>query len=285
MTLFFTKMPQPAPLIITNNKMKDLKKNYARILILLLGCAIIFTACKKHNTAPKNPNPATVAKIIRFGDAINNNQFEYNAASNVAKITVVTDSVPTEYNITYQNGVPSQLQSARFLFKLIYTDGHLVRSEEYDNNTPELQSMTIFNYSANTLSEQLFYEKPVPSAGLAPQLKYKFETLPNGDISMVEIFLWDRTTGQYNFLGSDRYDYDGHPNPVYPTNDFHILYTIPATPHNVHKITSYDTSGILISVTTYDYIYNSTGYPVEAKRTNTPTGGFSSLTTLTYTYR
>jgi len=256
-------------------------KNF--ITLLFAAVVVLFTACKKNYTGPQT-NTSGI-KLIKIGDATNNNQFEYDAASNVSKITVVTDSVPSAYNITYQNGIPSQLQSAQFLNKLTYADGHLVRSEIYNNNAPEVQSMVQFNYSDNGLSEELFYEKDFSSVTLYPWLKFKFEALPNGDISMIEFFLWDRTTGQYNFLGTDRYQYDDHANPVYRVKDFYTLFNYPATPHNVRTITSYDISGAQIGLVNYEYTYNSAGNPVAAKRTQTPAGGFSSVTTLTYTYQ
>jgi hypothetical protein len=255
------------------------------VTLLFVGAPLFFSACNKHYTTPQDADQVPGAKIIKIGDDLNNNQFEYDAGLRVSSLTVVTDSVPTTYNITYQNGVPTQLQSLYFLNKLTYADNRLTRLETYYTNAPEVQSLIVYNYSGSTLTEQLFYEKPISSTVLRPQLKYKFETLPNGDISMAEIFIWDANTGQYKFLGINRYDYDGHPNPVYPLKYLRLFYSFPATPHNIRAITNYDPSGTLVNTFTYDYTYNNDGYPAQAKETQTPTGGFSSFSTVTYTYQ
>jgi len=254
-------------------------KNFITPLLLI---SLFFAACNKHYIPQQDIAP----KLIKFGDDYNNNQFEYDAAtSRINKLTIVIDSVPTVYNVTYQNGVPSQVQSSLITDKFIYADNHIIRSELYYNNSPDLQSKIVYSYSGDVLNEQVFYEKNAPSAPLLPQLKYKYETLPNGDISKIDIFLWDNTAGAYNFVGSNHYEYDGHTNPVYVSRDFNLFYAFPATPHNVQTVTSFDASGAQISVTTYNYTYNGAGYPTQAKRTYTPTGRPSSVTTLNYVYQ
>lgn len=260
--------------------MKDLR---IFIALLFLGVALFMAACKKHYAVPAKPVTKLNVKLINVGDAANASGFEYGIDGATSRITIVTDSNPTIYTVDYQNHIPAQLRSSSFNVKLTYSNGRLQQTDWYDNRFSEVQSRALFNYAGDQLSEEQFYEKF--SNGLQPWMMYKFETLPNGDISKADIFLWDSNTGQYNLLGSNRYEYDDHPNPVYPLNDFYKLFTLPATPHNIVKETSYDSSGILVNLLTYNYTYNSNGYPAKAKRSSTPVGGYPTVTTLDYTYQ
>jgi len=253
------------------------------ILLSFLG-ALIFSGCKKEHTKPQNSGNS-VARIVRVGDSTNNNQFEYDAAQNLAKLTIVTDSNAYPYTITYQNGVPAKLQSPDFTTNLYYTGGLLTKTQLYQNNSPDVQSMVLFNYVNGNLSEQLFYEGENNANTLSPWLKYKIETLPGGDISKISFFLWDRIHGAYNYLGYNEYEYDAHANPVYRLRDFTNLFNFPATPHNVKRENSFDTSGNLIGTVVYEYTYNSAGNPAKAKRTQAPTGGFETVSEVGYMYK
>ncbi|MES2112395.1 MAG: hypothetical protein V4577_26800 [Bacteroidota bacterium] len=265
-----------------------MKKFKSLILLSFLGAAI-FSGCQKDHTKPQNQGnnnpPPAGARIVRVGDSTNNNQFEYDAANNLAKLIVVADSNAYPYSISYQNGVPAKLQSPIFTTDLHYAGGLLTRTQVYQNNSPDVQSMVLFNYVNGTLSEQLFYEREFNATTLSPWLKYEIETLPGGDISKISFFIWDRTHGVYNYLGFNQYEYDTHSNPVYQLKDFTNLFNFPATPHNIKKENNFDTSGTLIGTVVYDYTYNDAGNPVKAIRTQAPTGGFSTVSTVSYTYK
>lgn len=133
------------------------------------------------------PGPRTTithgqqARIIRVGDSTNNNQFEYDASSNLVKLVVVTDSNAYPYAVSYQGGVPSKLQSPNFTTNLYYTGRLLARTQVYQNNSPDIQSMVLFNYVNGSLAEQLFYEHEINANTLSPSLKYEIKTLPGGD--------------------------------------------------------------------------------------------------------
>jgi len=264
-------------------------KKIKNFILLSFLSAAVFSGCKKDRTKPQDPGnthqPPTAARIVRVGDSTNNNQFEYDAASNLAKLVIVTDSNAYPYNVTYQNGVPAKLQSPSFTTNLYYTGGRLTKTQVYQNNSPDVQSMVLFNYVNGDLSEQLFYEREFNGTTLSPWLKYKVETLPGGDISKIEFFLWDRTHGAYNYLGYNEYEYDTHPNPVYRLRDFTNLFNFPATAHNVKTEKSFDTSGVLIGTVVYEYTYDGAGNPVKAIRTQAPTGGFNTVNTVSYTYQ
>jgi hypothetical protein len=263
-----------------------MKKLKSLILLSFLG-AVVFSGCQKDHTKPNNPgstNPPAGSRIVRVGDSTNNNQFEYDSSLNLAKLTIVTDSNAYPYTITYQNGVPAKLQSPSFTTNLYYTGGLLTKTQVYQNNSPDLQSMVLFNYVNGSLSEQLFYEHGINANNLSPWLKYKIETVPGGDISKISFFLWDKTINAYNYLGYNEYEYDTHPNPVYSLRDFTNLFNFPATPHNIKTENSFDTSGNLIGTVVYEYTYNSAGNPLKAERTQAPTGGFNTSSTVSYTY-
>lgn len=276
-------MRTPLAINAVTNKFKTL-------IPLLFLAAAIFSGCQKDRTKPQNqgnnnPPAPTGTQIIRVGDSTNNNQFEYDAALNLTKLVIVTDSNAYPYSITYQNGVPAKLQSPDFTTNLLYAGGRLTRTQVYENNSPDVQSMVLYNYVNGNLSEELFYDRQFNANTLAPWLKYKIETMPGGDINKMEFFLWDRTIGAYKYLGYNQYEYDTHVNPVYRLKDFINLFNFPATPHNVKKENSFDTSGVLIGTVVYDYTYDSAGNPLKAKRTQAPTGGFNTVNTVSYTYK
>jgi len=263
-----------------------------KLYLLILLSLAAFCACKKHDPAPGSYNSPgnnilpTTKKLTRVGDSTNNNQFQYDAGANLSQLNIVTDSNPSLYTISYINGLPAKLQSQYFSMNLNYSAGHLIRTEITNNVTNNIESMQLLTYTNDQVTEAVHYVKSVSSVQLIPQLKFDYEVAPGGDITKAFIYLWDAATNQFIYEGRNEYQYDTHANPVYPLkNFFSFSDSFPATPHNILTENSYDASGTLIAVITYQYTYDGDGDPLKAKRIYQLPGRWQEVSTITYSYQ
>lgn len=261
------------------------KQYYNKLTWLFLGLLITASSCKKNYTVPPGTcNKPSTVRLIQYGDNTNNTQFEYDLSGNVSKLTYVTGTFSTAYNVVYQNGAPSQMVTANSVTKLSYINGLLQKADLYNNNGQNLQTSTVLNYVNNRLSQQIEYQQG-PN-GLQPGIRSDYTYLANGDIDVVSVFLWDVITNQYQLFTTFKCEYDNHPNPLYPLRNFYLqFFAIPASPHNITKITGLDQRNALSLGADYKYTYNQDGYPASAQRTVTQPGAAPDVSQVKYSYQ
>jgi YD repeat-containing protein len=262
-------------------------KNRIRQTLLSTGIALLsFSSCKKDDVETPPP-PAKTPQLAKFTNGAETTQFSYNADGSFKSITLSTDPLTGDDNITYTaqygaNQKMTQLNGTNgAVLRLTYANSLLSKMEGFTGTDKFVQ--TTYEYAGTVLKSST--HAYADNGAMVPFFKGDYTFTAGGNISRVNTAAINLITNQLEADGHVMLQYDDKVNPFAALGDVYTIFWQAVTKNNLTKQQHYNKNGVpgLLMETTYTY--NAQGYPTAAVEKEQLPGEPPVLKNLSYTYQ
>lgn len=246
---------------------------YTSIMILFVG--FLIASCKK-------PTPQTqqaVRQVVKIStSATDFRSFTYDSDKRLTnhRIQFVNTDGPSimSVNYSYVDGLIHTASSAGG--SMFYeTEGQQVKVVR--NFRPMGSEMSVFNCGYNNQGQLTEWIERIsqPEIDQPKETKQTFEYYADGNVKRIMYYLKFTNNGPFLLSGSTLYDqYDQFKNPEVSFSGGIYLPNVVFQKNNARRVVYYAADGIPYQTTTFDYTYDTDGYPktklYKDDRGNTP---------------
>jgi hypothetical protein len=239
------------------------RKSLAAFLLfasLLTGPA----SCKKDKENPPVP-PPVAERIKEFKTGEEFIRFDYNAAGDVAKVTINSDintgGETTTYTVSYNAAKKiSSLETTDEKIVAVYENDLLKRADIFQQN--ERVGYTNYGFDGGHLKRATIYFGE--GTEFIPVLEFNFSYSPAGNITETVALMASGEPGHMERSGHVNYQYDQKTNPLYAQRDLLAMFWQGASKNNIKVEDHFDENLQQEDKFVYDYQYNNNGLPKSA---------------------